>query len=215
MEQSPEIDQLAAALVKARAAFGPVHKDSANPHFKSSFASLGAICSAVLPALTANDIAVIQSGDNADDAGTEVATRLLHVSGQWIETRVRMPMDKANPQGAGSALTYGRRYGLSAALCLVADEDDDGNAASAPKAPSGDSRAKTGPLTLPGKKTSFGGHGGKPLADCPTKVLAAFASWAGEEAERAAKFKAEVDAATAILEDRREAGDPDADPFAP
>jgi len=42
-------------------------------------------------------------------------------------------MDRAGPvdtaQGAGSAITYGRRYALAAALGLASDEDDDGNGA--------------------------------------------------------------------------------------
>lgn len=134
MQSSPEIDKLAAALVKAAAEFPAVVKDSTNPAFHSRYASFGAIVDAVRPVLTKHGLMFIQSGGQADDAGAETLTRLIHESGQWIETVVRMPIGKSNPQGAGSALTYGKRYGLSAALGIVADDDDDGNAASKPEA---------------------------------------------------------------------------------
>ena len=61
--------------------------------------------------------------------GLSVETRLLHLSGEWVSTVVTLPVEKATAQGAGSAISYGRRYGLSAILGLTA-EDDDGNAAS-------------------------------------------------------------------------------------
>ncbi len=45
-----------------------------------------------------------------------------------------VPANKQDPQGYGSALTYARRYSLMA-VCGIAPEDDDGNAASKPKKP--------------------------------------------------------------------------------
>lgn len=148
MQTSPEIAELAAALVKANEDFPAVVKDASNPHFGSRYASLGAIVDAVRPVLAQHGITIVQSGGQADDAGAEVVTRLLHRSGQWIETVVRMPLGKSNAQGAGSALTYGRRYGLSAALNIVADDDDDGHAASTTKPePKAESRRSDPPPT--------------------------------------------------------------------
>jgi hypothetical protein len=122
---------MAPALVKAQAAMKPVVKDAINPHFKTKYASLDAITTAALEALTANGIALLQGGGEGtqDDAGMEVVTRLLHTSGQWIESGLRLPLAKSDPQGAGSATTYGRRYCLAAMLGIVADEDDDATAA--------------------------------------------------------------------------------------
>jgi hypothetical protein len=59
-----------------------------------------------------------------------VETILTHTSGQWIQSELALPLLKADPQGVGSAITYGRRYGLAAIIGIVADVDDDGNAAS-------------------------------------------------------------------------------------
>lgn len=142
MEQSESLDKLAPALVKARQTMGPVHKDQTNSFFSNKYATLGAIVAAALPVLLAEGITVIQGGGSADEAGAEVVTRLQHSSGQFIETRIWLPLvgqkikgggvEPISPQSAGSANSYGRRYGLAAALCIVADEDDDGEAATAP-----------------------------------------------------------------------------------
>lgn len=131
MRQSESVEAIATALVKARESFPSIHKDATNPHFKSKFASLSSISDTVMPSLLGQGITVAQGVGRADDSGLEVLTRLQHADGEWMENSVWMPLDKQNPQGAGSALTYGRRYGLSAMLGIVADDDDDGNAASA------------------------------------------------------------------------------------
>jgi len=59
--------------------------------------------------------------------GFYVTTTLLHESGQWIRSEIRMPVGgKKDAHAIGSACTYGRRYGLSA-LIGIAQHDDDGN----------------------------------------------------------------------------------------
>jgi hypothetical protein len=55
---------------------------------------------------------------------------LLHVSGEWMSSTLEIPASKHDAQGYGSAITYGRRYGLQS-MCGVPAEDDDGNAATA------------------------------------------------------------------------------------
>lgn len=130
------LDKIAPAFLRAQRAMKPVAKSATNPHFKSKYAPLDAIMETAKQALNDNAIAVLQFTDREDAAGFDVVTQLLHESGQCITGHVRMPMEKSTPQGMGSAYTYGRRYGLAALLGIVADEDDDGNAASAPaKAP--------------------------------------------------------------------------------
>jgi hypothetical protein len=62
-----------------------------------------------------------------------LTTSLIHKSGQWIESEMPLHLPKQDPQGQGSAVTYARRYAYMAILGLVADDDDDGNAASRPK----------------------------------------------------------------------------------
>ena len=59
-----------------------------------------------------------------------LVTKLVHAeSGEWQESLITMPLAKADPQAYGSALTYARRYGLSAMVGLITEDDDDANIA--------------------------------------------------------------------------------------
>jgi hypothetical protein len=131
VNSSPTIAELAKALNKAQAELKNPTFDSTNPHFKSKFASLVAVREAVLPILQKHGLALTQFPKGADGAAG-VVNRLMHVSGEWLEEECLLPLDKNNAQGAGSAVTYARRYSLQAIAGVVADEDDDANAASAP-----------------------------------------------------------------------------------
>lgn len=119
---------IAAALVKAQRAFGPALKTNTNPHFRSKYADLSACVEAVIDALNANGIALIQRTHECTD-GVIVETVFVHESGEMLDCgKLHVPAAKHDPQGYGSALTYSRRYSLMAA-CGIAPEDDDGNAA--------------------------------------------------------------------------------------
>lgn len=121
---------IATALAKAQAEMGKALKQSNNPHFKSKYADLGNVMDACLPALNAAGIAVIQP-TGEDDHGRYVETVLIHgESGESLTCRVPLIVNKNDMQGYGSAVTYGRRYGLMA-MAGIAPEDDDGNAAAA------------------------------------------------------------------------------------
>lgn len=123
------MQQIATALVKAQRAFAPALKTSTNPHFRSRYADLAACVEAVIDALNANGIALIQRTHDSDN-GVAVETLLVHESGESISGGIlHVPAAKHDPQGYGSALTYARRYSLMAA-CGIAPEDDDANAAS-------------------------------------------------------------------------------------
>ena len=137
MKSSESIGLIAPAIVKAAADLGPVTKDATNPAFRNKYATLDAIMEQVRPVLAAHGLAVMQGvlhpeTDGGRVVGLAVETRLLHLSGEWMASIVVVPVEKPTAQGAGSAISYGRRYGLSAMLGLTA-EDDDGNSASAPK----------------------------------------------------------------------------------
>jgi hypothetical protein len=83
--------------------------------------------------------------------GITVETRLVHTSGEWLASVVPVPVAKGDAHGLGSALSYGRRYGISALLALSTDEDDDGNAAA--KAPPAKPQAKPAPAApAPGQR---------------------------------------------------------------
>jgi hypothetical protein len=123
---------IATALAKAQTEMGKALKQSNNPHFKSKYADLGNVMDACLPALNGAGIAVIQP-TGEDEHGRYVETILIHgESGESLACRVPLIVSKNDMQGYGSAVTYGRRYGLMA-MAGIAPEDDDGNAAA--KAP--------------------------------------------------------------------------------
>lgn len=126
--KSEGIGKLADALAKAQAEVAGASKDRENPHFKSKYADLASVWDACRVALSKNGLAVVQLAESDGDKAA-VVTILTHASGEWIKGRIVLKPMKADAQGVGSALTYGRRYGL-AAMVGVAPEDDDGNAAS-------------------------------------------------------------------------------------
>jgi hypothetical protein len=130
MRTSETIAAIAPALVTAQSGIKAAIKNAKNPHFNSDYADLEAVIDAVKSALNGAGISILQ-GVSGDEGGrfVRVDTRLLHTSGEWIEDSCIVPTSKADAQGAGSAITYGRRYGLQSLVGLPA-EDDDGNAAS-------------------------------------------------------------------------------------
>lgn len=136
MNQSESIKELAGALAKAQAKLRPAIKDSTNPHFKSKYADLGAIWEACREALTSNGLSVVQMPADSGEGRVALTTILLHASGEYISGTCSTRLQQDSAQGVGSALTYLRRYALAAMVGVVADEDDDGNAASRPQQPS-------------------------------------------------------------------------------
>lgn len=138
MNKSESINELATALAKAQGQMEGAKKDSSNPFFKSKYADLAAVVEAVKKPFSDNGLSYIQITDLPEGDGDAVLieTVLMHSSGQWVSGKLRMPVSKHDAQGVGSAITYGRRYGLQA-MAGVPAEDDDGNAAaaSAPKTP--------------------------------------------------------------------------------
>lgn len=183
--QSPTIASLAAALVTAQATLRPALKDSTNPHFRSKYADLQSVWEAARPALQGSDLAVAQTfAPNATGDVVTVVTTLTHKSGEWLSSELTLKPTKADPQGIGSAITYGRRYGLSAILGIVADEDDDGNGASVQHHP--EERQQRDEMVRPPPPPSrpsgatpkwqdvvihFGKNRGKRLGDLPVDTM--------------------------------------------
>ena len=132
LEFSETRGEIAKAIVKAQRACGIVLKDASNPAFKSTYASLAAVLSAVRDAFLDAGIAILQPpGASYEDGLTRVTTEttLLHESGEWARAYLTLQPTKSDPQAVGSAATYGRRYQLLG-LSNVAPDDDDGSAAS-------------------------------------------------------------------------------------
>jgi len=135
---SPTIGAIAKALAAAQREIGVAHKDATNPHFRSKYADLQAIDEACRPALSKHGIAIAQ-GTGYADGFVFVTTRLLHAdTGEWIESTLHIAPGKHDAQGVGSAITYARRFGLSALAAVPAGIDDDGEAAVGRGAPRGD-----------------------------------------------------------------------------
>jgi len=125
---SESIKELASALAKAQGEIGHAAKDRTNPAFKARYADLASVIDACRDALAANSLAVMQPVSVAPGV-VSVTTRLVHASGEWAECTIDIAPSDMRAHAIGSAITYGRRYGLSS-MVGVAPDDDDGNAAS-------------------------------------------------------------------------------------
>lgn len=124
MNRSESIAKIAAAIVKAQSVMGNAIKDAKNPFFKSSYANLNAVREAVLPAMNANGISVLQPTIQVDGKSF-VETVLLHESGEFISSLTEVIVSKVNDaQQQGSGISYARRYGLQSLVNIGADDDD-------------------------------------------------------------------------------------------
>ena len=130
MNKSESIKELATALNQAQAEMSGAKKKAANPFFKSRYADLNSVVDAIRQPFCDHGLSYSQF-PVFKDGFVGVETILMHSSGEWISSELLLPMVKQDPQAAGSALTYARRYSLQAIAGIPA-EDDDGNAASTP-----------------------------------------------------------------------------------
>lgn len=130
METKNIKENLYTALLNAQKEFPVIKKEDKNPFFKSSYAGLPSVLETVLPILQKNDLLITQSPiSNGDKIG--VRTSIIYApTGQQETGEFTVTLAKNDPQGAGSAITYTRRYALVSMLGLNVDEDDDGNTAS-------------------------------------------------------------------------------------
>lgn len=131
METSEKIGELAKALAIAQGGFKPVKRDATNPFYHSKYAPLSSIIDATRESLTKNGLAFLQTVSVNDHVTVE--TMLMHESGEWVKGAISLKPKADDPQAAGSAITYGRRYSLGAILGVASEDDDDGNSASKDK----------------------------------------------------------------------------------
>jgi hypothetical protein len=130
MTQSEVINELAGALSKAQGEMQAAIKDKVNPFFKSSYADLGSVWDAARPVLSKYGLCIMQTTELASDRNQVImVTTLAHTSGQWMKSYLPLSPSKNDSQGMGAAITYLRRYSLSAIVGVVCDEDDDGETA--------------------------------------------------------------------------------------
>jgi hypothetical protein len=131
MNKSDSLKNIAGALTKFHEKVMPIKKDTDNSFFKSKYASLDNILREIEEPLADAGLAFSQFPDGENG----LTTILIHAeSGEYLEATYTIPLAKNDPQGAGSALTYMRRYALGAVLGLATKTDDDTNSTSTPAA---------------------------------------------------------------------------------
>tara|TARA_R100001244_G_scaffold86874_1_gene66599 strand:+ start:429 stop:1025 length:597 start_codon:yes stop_codon:yes gene_type:complete len=137
MQSSNEINELAKALCSSQKVMSGASKDSTNPFFKSKYSDLSSVIRTIKQPFADNGLSYSQHPISSDGM-VGVTTILMHTSGQWQSSDFMLKPVKADPQSAGSCLTYCRRYTLMA-LAGIPSEDDDANLATrtvSPKASS-------------------------------------------------------------------------------
>lgn len=150
MTHSQELKNLTAALVAARAKLSnpTLDEEAKIPTTKGSYsykyASLAAVCNAILPVFAEFGLAVVQCPENGPK-GPAVETLLTHISGEWILSSLEIPALKADAQAWGSAITYARRYSLQALAGVVGEDDDDAQSAMQRPAPQTQQRPAQAP----------------------------------------------------------------------
>lgn len=132
MRTSDQIDQIALALAKSQGEFPRIEKGKkarvqtkTGGSYEYAYADIADVLSAVLPVLSRNELAIIQPTIQENGA-ISIRSRLLHKSGQWIESDYPVCLSNGQHQAMGAALTYSRRYALCSLLGIAADEDTDG-----------------------------------------------------------------------------------------
>jgi len=126
LRTSESINELATALAIAQGQIEPADKDGKSHQAK--YATLLSVREISRVPLSKNDLSIIQA-PFFEEGRIGVVTRMMHKTGQWIETEISFKVIKDDAHSIGTAITYGRRYGMTAILGIVADEDDDANSA--------------------------------------------------------------------------------------
>ena len=135
MQKSETIGELSTALSKAESEFPQIKRSqkvnfatAGGTRIKYSYAPLSEIFDAIRKPLAENGLAISQPM-TIIDGKLIVETVLSHSSGEWISGQILIESQKLDPQSIGSALTYARRYSLSALLGIASEEDDDAEGA--------------------------------------------------------------------------------------
>ncbi|WP_020585436.1 ERF family protein [Desulfobacter curvatus] len=122
---SDKITDLAKTMIQVQQALTPALKDSINDYTNSSYASLKSVMDVCWAALLEHGIWMTQYPVSVEKGHLGLVTKVVHVAtGQWQCSLIEMPLSKNDPQGYGSAITYARRYGLSALLGIITEDDD-------------------------------------------------------------------------------------------
>ena len=131
---SNEIEIIIKSLIEFRKNLKQPQKDANNPFFKSSYTTLDKVIEAIDETAPNHGLSFTQWAVSNEQGNVGVETLLLHSSGQYIHyDAIYMKPEKNTPQAIVSAITYSRRYTISAIFGITSDEDDDGNQATGNK----------------------------------------------------------------------------------
>ena len=126
MRSSENIENISKALAGAVSQIEDAKRTESGHNY--NYADLAGVLAAARPALIANELAVIQMPSSTPEGHIRVETRILHSSGEWIESDISLPSETLNSRNiamaAGSAITYLRRYSLAGALGITQIDDD-------------------------------------------------------------------------------------------
>lgn len=160
MRTSESIKEIAAALAKFQEEVEQPFKSANNPFFKSKYVPLENVVEVINKFGPKNGLSFTQWPSVNEENRIGVSTLLMHSSGEFIEfDPIFMKSEKDTAQGAGSVITYLKRYSLSAVYGITSDEDDDGNGASGggPRQPQTPSVTDKQKATLKAKWLVIGG----------------------------------------------------------
>ena len=133
MNRSEQINEIAKALCLFQGEVTNPKKTATNPHHNSKYTPLDEVVNTIKPVLKKHGLSYIQN-TWSEGENVVIQTTLLHESGQWLESApLMLPGHQVlkggarvwNAQGAGTAITYGRRYQLSSFLGIASEEDTD------------------------------------------------------------------------------------------
>ncbi|MDM8098694.1 ERF family protein [Oceanobacillus oncorhynchi] len=131
MNKSESIVEISKALAKFQGEVKQPLKDADNPYFKSKYVPLENVVESISSIAPNHGLSFVQWALNDENGRVGVATMLMHESGEFIEfDPVFINAEKQTPQGAGSLITYLKRYSLSAVFGITSDQDDDANESS-------------------------------------------------------------------------------------
>lgn len=154
MKKSETIAELSKAFVKTQKELKQPLKDANNPFFKSKYVPLENVVESITKSASKNGIAFSQFPSQDENGMTTVGTVVMHESGEWIEyDPIKIKPVKNDPQAVGSAITYAKRYALSAIFGITSDQDDDGNEATQPAKSKSQPAKKQAPKTKKDAKT--------------------------------------------------------------
>ena len=205
VRMSKSISALTTALSVAQGQMKPAEKGSVNPHFKSKYADLASIIDSAKESLAKNGLSICQS-PSGNPPYVKITTILMHKSGEWISGELTMKANSDTPQNMGAAITYAKRYALAAMLNIPAEEDDDGNAASAPSSSPRQSALPVSSSDNPGDvQVPYGKNAGKKISEIsPQDQMNDLKYWNDREAKEGKPLGGKVaqyrDALRAYLE---------------